>query len=116
MFDDLVFRPTNRHSEACGKPPAIDQKLGSGRFCSYFEYAHGEQWVFEYDPETDRISVFDGDCGWERELTVTSLSASLEGIPKAPEVERFVEEPLDKANTLGMTSIRVSQGHKGRSL
>ena len=112
MSDDLVFRATNCHIEACDKPPAIDQKSGSGRFCSYFEYAHGEQWVFEYDRETDRISVFGGDCGWERESTVTSLSASLEGIPKAPGFELFVEETLDKANTLGMTSAQVVSGPK----
>jgi hypothetical protein len=38
-----------------------------GKFASYFENAHGEQWVFVYDGKTHQGELYGGDCGWKPE-------------------------------------------------
>jgi hypothetical protein len=47
-----VSEPTltiyNRHSAACGIPPAVSTKAAD-LYIGYFENRHGEQWIFTFD-------------------------------------------------------------------
>jgi hypothetical protein len=58
------FTMYNRYVESCGVPPAYSND-GSGKYYSYFENCHGEQWVFTYDPESNTGELRGGDAGWE---------------------------------------------------
>jgi hypothetical protein len=37
----------------------------NGKFVSYFENCHGEQWVFLYDGPTKEALLYGGDCEWK---------------------------------------------------
>ena len=43
MNNQLLFRVTNRHGEASGVPPHIDEQTFSGVYRGYFENQNGEQ-------------------------------------------------------------------------
>ena len=65
MSGQPIFRVMNRHTDACGAPPAIDDSEPN-RYLGYFENEHGEQAVFVYD-RTRRMGTLSlGDAGWER--------------------------------------------------
>jgi hypothetical protein len=58
----------NGHVKGCGLPPTVD---ATGKYVSYFQNPHLEQWVFVGDPESGKITLYGGDLGWEPvEITV----------------------------------------------
>jgi len=66
-----IFRVTNHHTDACGRPPAIDDSEPN-RYLGYFENEHGEQAVFVYDRARRVGTLSLGDAGWERSLAVVN--------------------------------------------
>jgi hypothetical protein len=65
MSELPIFRVTNRHTDACGAPPAIDDSEPS-RYLGYFANEHGEQAIFVYDRTRRAGTLLLGDAGWER--------------------------------------------------
>ncbi len=57
-----IFAASNRHTASCGTPPAWLAEPQKG-LRSYFENAHGEQWIAE--ATKDRLLLTGGDVGWE---------------------------------------------------
>jgi hypothetical protein len=64
-----VFTARNCHAATCGIPPHTE--ADPGRYCGYFENQFGEQWVFVYEPASDRATLRGGDAGWDRAYEVT---------------------------------------------
>lgn len=60
-----IFTMSNRHSPACGTPPAIDDAAGDVRYHGYFENRYGEQSLFVYDRDTGAALLYNGDAGWD---------------------------------------------------
>ena len=60
---DAVVAIRDAHAPGCGSPPGIVN--GEDRHVSYFENAHGEQWVFTFDRLTGQGMLYGGDVGWE---------------------------------------------------
>jgi hypothetical protein len=58
----------NVHVEDCGEPPEFN---ASDHYLSYFENAHGEQWVFVGDREKEEAFIWGGDMGWDHRLTIS---------------------------------------------
>jgi hypothetical protein len=65
MSEQPIFRVTNHHTGACGRPPAIDDSEPN-RYLGYFENEHGEQAIFVYDRARRAGTFWLGDAGWER--------------------------------------------------
>ena len=49
----------NRHSAACGIPPALSTEAAD-LYIGYFENRYGEQWVFTFDRATGGASLAAG--------------------------------------------------------
>ncbi len=58
----------NSHIEECGTPPKLT--LYEGKWTCYFENVHGEQFVMQFDRNTNICHLWSGDVGWEEELRV----------------------------------------------
>jgi len=58
MSERPIFRVTNRHTDACGTPPAVDDSEPD-RYLGYFENQYGQQATFVYDRARRRER-----CGW----------------------------------------------------
>lgn len=58
----------NVHTDDCGTPPVIERIPGD--YVSYFENVHGEQWIFHYRRESNEITFYGGDCGWDEPMGV----------------------------------------------
>ncbi|MDA1164309.1 MAG: hypothetical protein O3B13_14535 [Planctomycetota bacterium] len=59
----------NFHTQDCGDPPIIDTEAAHnyvGYFCNRF----GEQWIFQFDRETQTGELRGGDVGWNQSFTV----------------------------------------------
>ncbi len=70
MNNQLLFQVTNRHGEASGVLPHIDEQTFSGVYRGYFENQNGEQAIFLYDYEQERGTLYMGDAGWEYSYAV----------------------------------------------
>ncbi len=68
-MDQPFIQIWNRHSENCGKPPAITNASGK-KYHGYFENRYGEQWVFVYDRDTRTGELRGGDIGWDTVVLV----------------------------------------------
>ncbi len=71
---ELIFTARNRHVPACGTPPQIDSNA-PGFYNGYFQNAHGEQLLFQYDRETRTGTVWHGDAGWDNTHNVVDGAA-----------------------------------------
>jgi len=57
------FQATNAHAESCGEPPAwCSETAAPDEHRSYFENAHGEQWIASATKNLLRIAG--GDASW----------------------------------------------------
>jgi len=65
MSERPIFRVTNRHTDACGTPPAVDDSEPD-RYLGYFENQYGQQATFVYDRARRAGTLWLGDAGWER--------------------------------------------------
>jgi len=72
----------NRHSAACGIPPAVSTE-GADLYIGYFENRHGEQWIFTCDRATREASLRGGDAGWATAHPVRD--GQVDGVILAPE-------------------------------
>lgn len=70
MTDEEIITLLNKHVEGCGEPPSID--FESYDYVSYFENKHGEQSLFLFNKETDRVIVYIADGGWENPISLPS--------------------------------------------
>jgi hypothetical protein len=70
---NLVITIKNIHAAACGEPPAATNG-DAGRYHSYFEGLSGDQWLFVYDRETRKGTLYGGDIDWTTPLEVTNGS------------------------------------------
>jgi len=58
----VYISPDNKHSASCGKPGTVDG--GAWGFSSYFENAHGEQWIATAEKGYGFITIRGGDIAW----------------------------------------------------
>src|SRR5579859_4196695 len=75
MSEPPIFRVTNHHTDACGRPLAIDDSEPN-RYLGYFENEHGEQAVFVYDRARRVGTLLLGDAGWEGSHPVVNGAAA----------------------------------------
>ncbi|MBX3083961.1 MAG: hypothetical protein KF716_20160 [Anaerolineae bacterium] len=64
-----IFVAVNNHSTATGIPPHINTAI-SGQYYGYFQNEHGEQFIFVYERESKKGSLWCGDYDWERPVAV----------------------------------------------
>jgi hypothetical protein len=76
MSEQPIFRVTNRHTDACGAPPAIDDSEPN-RSLGYFENEHGEQAILVYDRTRRAGTLLLGDAGWVRPHAVVEAVAGV---------------------------------------
>lgn len=72
----------NRHSAACGIPPAFSTKAAD-LYIGYFENRSGEQWIFTFDRATREARLRGGDAGWATAHPVRD--GRVDGLILAPE-------------------------------
>ena len=70
----LIFEVFNRHGVKEGLPPHVNTDV-KGKYYGYYENEHGEQFIFVYDRETKKGSLWLGDNGWERPAPVIEGNA-----------------------------------------
>lgn len=64
-MNEPLFKVTNHHTPACGKPLAVDADEPSAYY-GYSENEHGEQAVYVYDYKSSEATLRLGDAGWDR--------------------------------------------------
>jgi hypothetical protein len=72
----------NRHSAACGIPPAVSTEA-AGLSIGYFENHYGVQWIFTFDGATREARLRGGAAGWDNEHPVRD--GRVDGLILAPE-------------------------------
>jgi hypothetical protein len=68
MEDETILTIANVHVESCGKPPHI-VKDGE-TYIGYFENSFGEQFIYTYNRETKKATLWSGDCNWDEPIEV----------------------------------------------
>lgn len=63
-----LLRLSNHHFDSCGEPPELVAPKCA--MISYYENAHGEQWVFVGDRSAFKAEVHAGDLSWTKHLVV----------------------------------------------
>ncbi len=104
----VILTIRNGHIEECGTPPRL--ALGEGKWTCYFENVYGEQFIMQFDRNTDICRLWSGDVGWEEELRIEEFRGRIivrfartraeqaaefkmnkqfdHGLPPAPEAEK----------------------------
>ena len=72
--DDIIFQATNNHGVSSGIPPYIDTR-GKGKYYGYFENESREQFIFIYDYQLHKATLWVGDNGWDEPLILTDGQA-----------------------------------------
>jgi hypothetical protein len=62
---------SNTHALASGMPPGLTN-ADPTKYLGYFVNEHGDQWVFVFDCDTHRATLYGGDMGWTHQLTIAS--------------------------------------------
>jgi hypothetical protein len=75
----------NRHSAACGIPPAFRTEAAD-LYIGYFENRPGEQWIFTFDRATREALLRGGDAGWATAHPVRD--GRVDGLILAPRGDR----------------------------
>ena len=55
----MILTIDNGHIKACGSPPKLT--LGAGKWTCYFENIHGEQFIMQFDNNSDICRLWSGD-------------------------------------------------------
>jgi hypothetical protein len=115
---EVILTIQNGHIKECGTPPKLS--LYEGRWTCYFENIHGEQFIMQFDCNTNICHLWSGDVGWEEELRVEEFRGKVivrfartkaerdtefkmnkqfdHGMPPAPEAEKLkIKEGINKA-------------------
>jgi hypothetical protein len=66
--NEVILSIDNRHAKGCGTPPKLG--LREGRWTCYFENVRGEQFIMQYDRNTNICHLWCGGVRWEEELRV----------------------------------------------
>ena len=120
MSERPIFPVTNRHTDACGTPPAVDDSEPN-RNLGYFQNEHGEQAIFVYDRARRAGTLWLGDAGWSVRTRSWRgpLQASFSEQPSGPGWPRAGRRPrlLDLFGEIG-TDALIDPGawcsHSGR--
>jgi hypothetical protein len=64
----VILTIENGHIEECGSPPKLTLK--EGKWTCYFENVYGEQFIMQFDRDSNICRLWSGDVGWEEELRV----------------------------------------------
>jgi hypothetical protein len=89
---ELILTIPNRHIEGCGTPPKLT--LHEGKWTCYFENVHGEQFIVQFDHNTNICHLWSGDVGWEEELRVEEFRGRV--------IVRFARTRAERANEFKM--------------
>lgn len=65
----ILLTINNHQCADSGEPPTIDANA-KNVYTSYFENQYHEQWVFQYNTDTEEGFVWGGDLGWENKVKV----------------------------------------------
>ena len=84
-----LFRVSNHHTADCGAPPCIDGDAAN-TYYGYFENAFREQFIFVYERDSKRATVWMGDGSWDREYTFRD--GCLYGHDGAPTIVSEIEQ------------------------
>ena len=87
----------NRHSAACGIPPAVSTKAAD-LYIGDFENRHGEQWIFTFDRATCEARLLGGDTGWATAHPVRE--GRVDGPILAPEERALAAGVVERQATL----------------
>jgi hypothetical protein len=91
---EIILTINNGHIEECGAPPRLT--LGGGRWTCYFENVHGEQFIMQFDRNTDICRLWSGDVGWEEELRVEEFRDTVIVRFARTQVERAADSKMNK--------------------
>lgn len=75
-INEVIFRAFNHHTSAGGVPPSIATNH-NGYYYGYFENEHREQFIFIYEYQTKKATLWAGDNGWEDAPVVEGKVPSL---------------------------------------
>ena len=81
-MSEPLFKIHNRHIPECQDPPIINND-DPQIYVGYFENELGEQWIFTFDPRTQKGELRGGDVGWNERYAVVNGCAP--GLILAPE-------------------------------
>jgi hypothetical protein len=90
--NEVILTIRNGHIEECGVPPKLN--LGEGRRTCYFENVYGEQFVIQFDRNTDICRLWSGDVGWKEELRVEEFRRRV--------IVRFARTPAERDSEFKM--------------
>jgi hypothetical protein len=72
MPGEEICTLVNKHVEDCGKPPEFE--FEEYDYISYFENQHGEQSLFLYDKQSNKVFIYIADAEWERPQVLSGKS------------------------------------------
>ena len=110
MSKDAILTIHNNHIEECGTPPTLT--LGDGKWTCYFENVHGEQFVMQFDRNTDICYLWSGDVGWEEELRVEEFRGRVIVRFARTRAEREAEFKMNKQFEHDLPPIPEAQERK----
>ncbi len=67
VWEGKVLTVPNFHYKCCGQPPDLN---AGGCYTAYFENNCGEQIVFQYDHRSKKGTMWHGDYGWDKPVSV----------------------------------------------
>ncbi len=88
MSAEPILTIYNRHTVACGTPPAVSNE-SPDLYIGYFENVYGEQWIFTFDRRTRQASLRGGDVGWANAHVVRD--GRVDGLILAPEEAAWLQ-------------------------
>ena len=69
-MDSLIIEIHNQHVAGSGFPPSMMKRANDDFYCSYFESACGDQWLFIFNRQTFIGYFWSGDIGWDRRIEI----------------------------------------------
>ena len=67
--NDIIFQATNNHGVSSGIPPYLSTHA-HGKYYGYFENESREQFVFIYEYQAHKATLWMGDNGWDDPMIV----------------------------------------------
>ncbi len=92
--EEAILTIRNNHIQECGTPPQLALRDGT-RTC-YFENVYGEQFVMQFDRDTDICHLWSGDVGWQEELRVEEFRGRVIVRFARTRAEREAEPKMNK--------------------
>jgi hypothetical protein len=108
----VILTIKNTHIPECGTPPKLTLK--EGKWSCYFENVHGEQFVMQFDLNTNICHLWSGDVGWEEELRVEEFRGRVIVRFARTEVERAAEFKMNKQFDIDLPATPEAEKLKTR--